>query len=1743
MKRKMKKITALVISAVILVTTLVIAPFSAFAVSTAEELEGLNLQIWADPENVLSQEDVNTYNGGDKLATLGGINPFKRSTSSEKYYLFLPSTADCTSLKLWFNGTLTISGTAVTSGVATNVFQDLNEGGIKREYTFNFNGTNRSVTVLKSGDVGTVYIDTTSGSLAAINDKDHEGEEPGSIMVVQPNGDVDYMGIMSKITGRGNGTWEDGDGTKLPYNVNLEKSASLLDMPSSKKWSLLANAGDSSLVKNQLTYDFAKYIGIDYQPICKPVDLYINQQYLGSYQLSERVQIKSNKIDITDAFENLQIANGTPDPTTGIIMPADFDTNVPEVVTEKETWGGILGRNNFTGHTVGAYKSSPSLKDPTDYTGGYLYEIEISNRWINENAGFCAYNRQGWVIKNADYASENMVKYSYDLLYALGSSVYNNGVVPSVETTTNCSGLSPFTERSYGSRSITNPAPATQYQGMKWSDFLDADSAVRYYWTQEFFKNMDSSTSSTYFYKELDSIDTKLHAGPMWDMDNSIGYGLNGSRWGYSWTSSEGWYTKNARIYRWRSNDSEQGYSTDSESPLNFYAALATNCDDFWDMAEEYWYSYISPAVDIIAGRAVDETGVLKSASEYINTVAKSGTMNNLRHNLDNDGAYNTQYHISAMTTWFNERQSWINSQIPQINISNNASVSMAPVEDQTFTGSPIEPKPVVTYNGKVLQEDVDYSYAYGANTNVGTAVVSAVGKGYYSGQISANFNIVKADLSNFTVKIDTNAYKDMTLEAVITDASGNELVSGVSYQWYRDGVALAGETSSEYVTVEGDVGSLVTVTVTGDNFNVQGSATSNSCNIIPGTRPEGYTRTLAAWDYDYTAGSELLVNANADDTDYYYYATSGENKDTAILRASVNSTDPAKIKWSGSADVYVNEDCSVLEDESPVMGTSKTDGLAWGEYPYFQTSLSTAGYENIKFSARLGGTKKAPRDWKLQYSLDGTHYYDITAATYSIVENKTMELAFNNVILPQECDNQKLVYIRMVVNGNIAINGIDTIINQTSGDASVNNIHITGSSLKVITELYAPSFSVETESKLYDDDLITISDNNGGAPVYYSINGGEEMIYTGQFSPFDAKTSVIGDRAEIVAYAKFNDIESEKVTVVYTFGGVNILSFDYETYSKDVTAGAVASTGGVYDQSGKMTAYADGKTQYIPLWNDSNKAFSVAPDDTMTWSENSGFTYQVSTAGYENVTFSCKAYTTTQGPKSVSLQYSINGMDYYDVSSNVVLPANAVLEDLFVNAPLPEECDNKAVVYIRLVTAENLTNGGETLWNNNSKGNLYVNNVTVSGEDNGSFKMPYTNKSTDYFGSNGVIEYVSPDGMDMTYMVLDESNTIVQSGTYPQTGIQLSTVDGFEPNCQEKYTVMIYVTEDEDESLINTRTYQYKGDAVVKFNFNSSSNLFENFVSSDFTYVTNTGGANSGKLSMRPNGYDPATLDYTGTYGVKVAWSDINYFYFDVYDGLNNPDNEYNGYWLIETSSLGYEGLTLNLEQLSSNQGPRDWGVAYSTDGTNYTYIENSNARAISNDVSSDTVETYGNLKLPSECDNQEHLYIKVFINGGEGVDGTELDFATKGNTGINAIEISGVEIARTLTVKTSVMATPDTDGSDIPWANVAVSVDGAAAGTTDANGELVLKYEKGSTHTVTVTDAQFGTREYTVTLDGNTYVNAGLFVFDLNGDGIVNAKDYALLIKDSRYTQAKDAFKNFINYDCSDFSYPTNQ
>lgn len=1745
MKKTSKKLLSILLALAILLTAFVIAPTSVLAADSPVTLEGASYKasIWADPENVLTQDSVTNYSA-NKLALLGGIQPHKVSTSASTFYLFLPSTADCTALKFWFSGTASINGTELVSGQPTDILASINEGGVASStLSLRVDNTSYNLVAIKSGDVATVYIDTNSGSLKTITDSSHSKSEAGSVMVVQPDGTVDYMGIMEKMSGRGNGTWSTSN-TKNPYNFKLAKSTPLLGLPAAKKWVLLANSGDKTLVKNQITYDFSEYIDIKYQPNCKPCDLYVNQQYLGSYQLSEKVEIKSNRINVTDVYDNLEIANGTTDPTTGAVIPADLTGTAVKSYQNSIGTGSdtaTTGSSDLFGCTVGNKNYSPSIKnDPSDYTGGYLYELEITQRWMEENAGFCAYNRQGWVLKNCDYATQNMAHYSYDLLYALGGAVYNNGIVPNTKVTTKCNPTK-FTIPSL-SKTAENPAPAEKYQNKKWSDLLDADSAVRYYWTQEFFKNMDSSTSSTYFFKDSDAVDSKLYAGPVWDMDNALCYEGSASRWGHSYTSTDDWYTKNVRMYRWRTNDSDTGYDTDSKAPLSFYGALATNCKDFWAMAEDYWYEYISPAVEVLNGNKIDETGTLLSISDYVNAVAKSGYMDTVRFGAS---AYNVDSITSGLTNWVNNRKTWINKQIPTSSIS---SVNINYIADQTFTGNEIRPDVTVTYNDSVLgnitlTEGLDYELEYVNNIEVGMATIKVNGINGYTDSFSTSFRIVAGSLSDYTLEIDKGAYTDSILTSSLKSTQGNEVATNIAYQWYKDGTAIEDAQQDTYTVKAEDVGSVITLVVTGDGKNLNGSITSNECPVFAGQRPTSYSKTLASWDYDYSLDSTALETADPMGNDFYYLATGGENQSTSNLYASVNATDNAEIKWSGKADLYTNDSTTLATDQAPVIGTSKTNLVAWRQWSYFQTVISTAGYENIKFSAKLGGTKKGPRDWKLQYSLDGENFTDIEGAAYSIKDNKAMELAFDNVQLPAECDNQRTVYIRVTVAADVAINGVNTVINQLSGDAAINNIHITGSSLKVITSLYEPTITPDNGTAIFNDNAVEIKDNNGGADVYYTINDSQPQLYTSPITLFDAKTAKKGDTATVTAYAKFNDIVSETSTAQYTFAGNNIVSFSYSTYSTDVTAGAVQSTGGIYGASGKMTAHTSDTYQYVPLWNDDNKSFAISPDDGDVWSDESGFAYKVTTAGFENITFTAKAYTTLQGPKSVTLQYSDDAVNYYNVQSNVVLPANGALEQVFFTVDLPAACNNKETLYIRLITAEDATNGGASLHNNESKGNLYVNDVTIGGDDMGTLKMPYTNKSTNYFGSNGIIHYISPDGENIQYIILDKNNNVVQNGTYNDvTGIQLSKVAGFNAFTQGKYTVLAWAGDDDDQSLINMRTYYYKGDSVVKFNYNSSTNLFADYVSADSLSVSNTSGANSGTLSMYPNASTAAQLSYTGTYGVKVGW-----------DALINPNDKFaatkildkpanNGYWLIETSTAGYTDLTLNLEQLSSNKGPRDWGIAYSLNGSSYKYVDNSHARAISNDAISDTVETYGNLPLPAECDNQEKLYIKVFINGGESVKGDELELADKGNTGINGIEISGIKIPEkfTLTVNTTVLESPKATTGTIAQTNVDVYVNGELAGTTDENGALAIAgLTQGEEYNITFGGNGIVERTITKALSADEQINVPVIIFDVNNDGYINAKDYAIINKDSSFNATKQYFENFINTNTSKFNY----
>lgn len=94
---------------------------------------------------------------------------------------------------------------------------------------------------------------------------------------------------------RGNST---SSAYKKPYNIKFESKTDVLGMGANKKWSLLANCYDKTLIRNAVVMDFAKEIGVPYTPDYRYVDVYVNDVLHGSYLLIDSIEVGETRVDI-----------------------------------------------------------------------------------------------------------------------------------------------------------------------------------------------------------------------------------------------------------------------------------------------------------------------------------------------------------------------------------------------------------------------------------------------------------------------------------------------------------------------------------------------------------------------------------------------------------------------------------------------------------------------------------------------------------------------------------------------------------------------------------------------------------------------------------------------------------------------------------------------------------------------------------------------------------------------------------------------------------------------------------------------------------------------------------------------------------------------------------------------------------------------------------------------------------------------------------------------------------------------------------------------------------------------------------------------------------------------------------------------------------------------------------------------------------------------------------------------------
>ncbi len=122
-----------------------------------------------------------------------------------------------------------------------------------------------------------------------------------------------------QIRGRGNSTW---GMAKKPYRIKFKQKEKFLGKgyAKAKSWTLLANAADKTLIRNAVTSAMGEFAGLKFNPAFKFVDLFLNNKYQGTYQISDQVQVRPHRVNIEE--QDYPLAN-TSNITGGYLLEVD----------------------------------------------------------------------------------------------------------------------------------------------------------------------------------------------------------------------------------------------------------------------------------------------------------------------------------------------------------------------------------------------------------------------------------------------------------------------------------------------------------------------------------------------------------------------------------------------------------------------------------------------------------------------------------------------------------------------------------------------------------------------------------------------------------------------------------------------------------------------------------------------------------------------------------------------------------------------------------------------------------------------------------------------------------------------------------------------------------------------------------------------------------------------------------------------------------------------------------------------------------------------------------------------------------------------------------------------------------------------------------------------------------------------------------------------------------------------------
>ena len=113
---------------------------------------------------------------------------------------------------------------------------------------------------------------------------------------------------------------------KKPYRIKFDEKVRVLkgspeESPAkAKKWTLINNHDDKTLMRNILAFEINRRFQADYTPYCQAVDVIMNGEYKGCYQLTDQITVNDERVDIAEIKPT---ENEEPEITGGYLLEMD----------------------------------------------------------------------------------------------------------------------------------------------------------------------------------------------------------------------------------------------------------------------------------------------------------------------------------------------------------------------------------------------------------------------------------------------------------------------------------------------------------------------------------------------------------------------------------------------------------------------------------------------------------------------------------------------------------------------------------------------------------------------------------------------------------------------------------------------------------------------------------------------------------------------------------------------------------------------------------------------------------------------------------------------------------------------------------------------------------------------------------------------------------------------------------------------------------------------------------------------------------------------------------------------------------------------------------------------------------------------------------------------------------------------------------------------------------------------------